>query len=369
MERDGRRRSLTAGLGGILAMVLLLALCVPAAAANEGTADEVSTDEATLTLLTHDSFVLSDAAIEAFQDEHRVRLEVLRVGDAGSMVNQAILTRERPLADVLYGIDNTFLSRALDADLFEPYEAPALTAVPAELQLDPQHRVTPIDHADVCLNIDRAAFAEGALPMPATLEDLTDPALSGALVVEDPATSSPGLAFLLATVAYFGEDPDTGWRSYWEALRANDVTIESGWEEAYYDSFSGGSGAGRKPIVVSYATSPAAEVMYGPDPDADESPTAAIDAGCFRQVEFAGILAGSDRPDLAAAFIDHLLAPETQAELPTSMLVYPARADVPLPDVFVSHALVPTEPLSLDPAAIDAGRERWIREWIDTVLR
>lgn len=350
-------RRCTPAVSGFLATVLLAA-GMPAAA-----------QPTTLTLLTHDSFYLPDEVIEAFEVEHGVDLQVLPAGDAGAMVNQAILTADRPLADVLFGVDNTFLSRALAADIFEPYRTPALEAVPAELVLDPAHRVTPIDIADVCLNIDRAVFAAEALPLPTELSDLLDPALAGRLVVENPATSSPGLAFLLATIATFGEDPETGWQAFWAGLRDNEVIVTSGWEEAYYGAFSGGSGEGDAPIVVSYATSPVAEVVFGPDPEAAESPTAALDVGCFRQIEFAGILRGTDEPELAAALIDHLLAPETQAALPLSMYVYPARSDVAVPEVFERHALVPAAPLSLDPAVITAGREAWIREWTDIVLR
>ena len=325
--------------------------------------------ERTLTLMTHDSFYLPAAVIDSFEAAHDVDVRLLPAGDAGAMVNQAILTADRPLADVLYGIDNAFLSRALEADLFEPWQSAALEFVPAELQLDPEHRVTPIDYADVCLNLDREAFADGALTVPTSLEDLADPALAGQLVVENPATSSPGLAFLLATIAHFGEDPETGWTAFWTDLRDNDVTVTSGWQEAYYGSFSGGTGEGDRPIVVSYASSPAAEVIYGSDPTSDESPTLAIEAGCFRQIEFAGILRGTDEPELAGALIDHLLGVEVQAELPLAMFVYPARSEVALPGVFEQHALVPTAPLSLDPATIDAGREAWIREWTDIVLR
>ena len=345
----------------------ILLLCL--ATASLPSSMPARAQRSTLTLMTHDSFYLPDGIIETFEAEHDVDLRLLPAGDAGAMVNQAILTADRPLADVLYGLDNTFLSRALAADLFVAYRSPELDAVPPELVLDAEHRVTPIDYADVCLNIDRAAFAAGTLPVPTSLEDLLDPALAGQLVVENPATSSPGLAFLLATVAHFGEDPEAGWRSFWTGLRENGVTVTSGWEEAYYDSFSGGSGQGELPIVVSYASSPVAEVVFGPDPEAAEGPTAAVDAGCFRQIEFAGILKGTQQPELAAALIDHLLAPQTQAELPLAMYVYPARSDVDPPEVFARHALVPTTPLSLDPDVIDAGREDWIREWTDIVLR
>ncbi len=338
-----------------LALGLMAALAVPAAADD------------TITLMTHDSFWLPEGTLDAFEAEHGVTVELLRSGDAGSMVNQAILTADRPLADVLYGVDNTFLSRALDAGIFEPYTSAALEHVPADLQLDPQHRVTPIDVGFVCLNLERAAFEEGGLPWPETLDDLADPALAGQLVVQNPATSSPGLAFLLATVAVFGED---GWADYWSALRDNGVTVTSGWEEAYYGYFSGaGGGEGDLPIVVSYASSPVAEAVSGPDPEVEVSPTAAIQAGCFEQIEFAGVLAGTEQPELAGALIDHLLSPQAQAEIPLAMLVHPARDDVALPEVFETYALVPSDPLSLDPAAIDAGREGWISRWTDIVLR
>jgi len=331
------------------------------------TAVPVAAEDTTLTLMTHDSFWLPEGVIEAFEAERGVEVRVLHSGDAGAMVNQAILTADRPLADVLFGVDNTFLSRALEADLFEPYVAGELAAVPARLQLDPQNRVTPIDVGHVCLNLDRAAFGVDGLPWPETLEDLADPALAGQLVVENPATSSPGLSFLLATVAAFGED---GWADYWTALRDNGVTVASGWEEAYYGHFSGaGGGEGELPIVVSYASSPVAEVIYGADPGAEVSPTAAVEAGCFEQIEFAGILRGAEQPELAGALIDYLLSPAVQAELPMAMFVYPARMDVALPPAFEQHALVPAEPASLDPALIDAKREAWISEWTDIVLR
>jgi len=330
------------------------------------TALPVTAQDKTLTLMTHDSFYLPEGALASFESEHGVDVQLLPAGDAGAMVNQAILTADHPLADVLFGVDNTFLSRALAADLFAPYRSAALAEVPADLQLDPENRVTPIDYGDVCLNLDRAAFGEDGLPWPETLDDLAEPALAGALVVENPATSSPGLAFLLATIATYGED---GWQSYWADLRDNDVAVTSGWEEAYYGRFSGGSGEGDRPIVVSYASSPAAEVIYGADPAAAESPIAAIEPGCFRQIEFAGILRGTEEPELAGALIDHLLSPEVQAELPLAMFVYPARAGVELPAAFAAHALVPAAPASLDPELIDAKREAWISEWTDIVLR
>lgn len=317
--------------------------------------------------MTHDSFALSDDAIAAFESEHGVTLRILRAGDAGSMVNQAILSRGNPLGDVLYGVDNTFLSRALDAEIFEPYRSPELAAVREAFQLDPRRRVTPIDYADVCLNIDRSAFAPStSTPAPTTLDDLLGDEYRDQVVIENPATSSPGLAFLLATVERYGEEVTTSvdWREYWSALRDNGVLVADGWEDAYFGRFSGGSGEGDRPIVVSYASSPAAEVS---SPE-DDAPTAVVVDGCFRQIEFAGVLAGTERAELAGAFIDYLLTRPVQEELPLQMFVYPVRGDAQLPEVFERHAAPVPDPILLPYDVIDANRERWIEEWTQTVL-
>jgi thiamine transport system substrate-binding protein len=320
----------------------------------------------TVRLLTHDSFLLSDGVLDAFTDETGIEVEVIQGGDAGTVVNQAILTKGNPQADVLYGIDSTFLSRALDEELFVAHEAAGLDEVDASLQLGPAGCVTPIDYGDVCLNFDKAYFEEHNLPVPTSLEDLTDPAYADLLVVENPATSSPGLAFLLASVQAFGED---GWEEWWTALRDNGVEVVDGWEEAYYSSFSGGLGSeGDRPLVVSYASSPPAEVVFA-DPPVDEPPTGVIDASCYRQVEAAGILAGTDHPAEAGQLIDFLLSEPVQADVPLSMFVFPARDGVELPEVFVEHAAAPEDVYELPAEEIDANREDWIDRWTDIVLR
>jgi thiamine transport system substrate-binding protein len=322
---------------------------------------------ARVTLVTHDSFAASDPIIADFEVASGAQLDVLKGGDAGAVVNQAILTKSNPLGDVLYGIDNTFLSRALDEGIFEPYVPAAATDLPAELNLDPAgHRVTPIDYGDVCINYDKDAFA-GSLGAPATIDRLTDAAYRDQLVVENPATSSPGLAFMLATIVRFGESGDYTWLDYWRDLRANGVLVVSGWEEAYYSSFSGGSGEGDRPLVVSYATSPAAEVYFA-DPQPAEPPTGNIDDGCFRQIEFVGVLAGAEHPALARQLVDFMLSPEFQADIPLNMFVFPARNGVQLPAVFSANAAKVSAQLTLDPALIAANRERWLEQWTDAVL-
>jgi thiamine transport system substrate-binding protein len=318
----------------------------------------------TLTVMTHDSFDASKEVIAQFEAETGATVKFLKSGDTGTALNQAILSKDAPLADVFYGVDNTFLSRAIKADIFEPYASPVLADIPDELELDPQHRLCPVDFGDVCLNYDKAWFREKGLTPPATLEDLTKPEMKGLLVVENPATSSPGLAFLMATVGHFGED---SYRDFWAQLRANDVLVTAGWEDAYWGQFSAASD-GDRPIVVSYATSPAAEVYFSED-KYTEPPTGNVlgDGACFRQIEFVGILKGTANRDLAEKWIDFMLSPTFQEDIPLHMWVFPANPKAKLPEVF-QFAEVPSQPAQVSPEAIDQNREKWIEAWTETVL-
>ena len=320
----------------------------------------------TITLATHDSFAISQSVLDQFTADTGITVKVLQSGDAGAALNQAILTKDNPQGDVFYGVDNTFVSRAFDEDLFVPYESPALDAVvdPA-VEIDPEHRVTPIDTGDVCLNYDKAALADAGVEPPKTLDDLLDPAYAGMLVVENPATSSPGLAFLLATVDAYGQD---GWQDYWRQLAANDVEVASGWEDAYYGSFSGSAGSsGDRPLVVSYASSPPAEVIYAETP-LDDAPTGVVVDSCYRQIEFAGILHGTKHEQAARQLIDFMLSPAFQSDIPLNMFVYPV-TDVKLPDEFVRYGAHPDHPYQLDADVVAQHRDDWIAKWTDIVVR
>lgn len=345
----------------LLSGVLVLGLLATMTACGDR-----KTDTVTLRLLTHDSFALSDGVLAAFTKATGIKVELIQGGDAGSVVNQAILTNGSPQGDVLFGIDSTFLSRALDEDLFLPYKAADLQSVDKAFLLDPAHRVTPIDYGDVCLNYDTAFFSQHNLALPRTLQDLANPIYKDLLVVEDPATSSPGLAFLLASISTLGE---RGWEQWWTALRANGVQVSAGWEDAYYGKFSGGTTSeGTRPLVVSYASSPVAEVVYA-DPPVSEAPTGVITAGCYRQVEAAGILAGTKHEVEAGKLIDFLLSSTVQADVPLSMFVYPVRGDVKLPAEFVDHVVAPELVAELSAKDIDAHRDEWIAKWTDLVVR
>jgi thiamine transport system substrate-binding protein len=318
-----------------------------------------------VTLLTHDSFDVSKAVVRSFERGSGIDLRIVPAGDAGQLVNRAILTAGNPEGDVLFGVDDNLYPKAVDAGVFEPYESPGLGRVDDRFELDPTHAVTPVDHGDVCLNVDLGWFGERDLAPPAGLVDLIDPAYRGLTVVENPATSTPGLAFVLATIAHFGED---GWQGYWQDLRANEVLVVDGWEQAYRGEFSGaGGGGGDRPIVVSYATSPVAEVVFAEEP-LDEAPTAAVTESCYRQVEFAGVLAGTEHPEEARRVIDFLLSRPFQEDVPLRMFVFPVADDAELPPEFERWSEEPEAPLALPPEQVATERDAWVQAWTDLMF-
>jgi thiamine transport system substrate-binding protein len=371
LSRKFWSKSRVAGLFGVMALALAACAAPPprvtsptAAPSNQtNQTNQASATPQTLTVMTHDSFSVSEAVLKQFEQTNNVKVIVLKSGDAGSALNKAILSKSAPIADVLYGVDNTFLSRALAADIFVPYAAPALTNIADTLKLDKQNRLLPVDYGHVVINFDKAMGGT-----PATLKELADPKWKSKLVVQNPATSSPGLAFLMATIAAFPENSEYSWRQFWAELRANDVFVSPDWSDAYYTQFSGSSGKGPRPLVVSYQTSPAAEVYFS-EGKLKEPPTGNLEGTAFEQIEFAGILKGAKNRALAEKFVDFLLSAPMQADIPLQMFVYPAVNSTPLPEMFTQFAPAPKRIYSLAPEAIDQNRETWIEEWTKIVLR
>ena len=350
-----------------LFLVLTLAACTaatPPAGGAESTGS-ASTGSRVLTVMTHDSFEISEAVVAQFETQHDARVQFLKAGDAGTALNKAILSRDNPLADVFYGVDNTFLSRALTEGIFEQYRSPQLENIPEQFQLDPTAHALPVDYGDVCVNYDRAFYEGTGLQPPASLHDLTEERYRGQLVVENPATSSPGLAFLLDTISVYGED---GYLEYWRSLVENEVLVVNDWDAAYYGEFT--LHGGTRPLVVSYGSSPPAEVYFAEQPP-DHAPTGVItaDKSCFRQIEFVGILQGTGQRELAEAWVDYMLSPTFQEDMPLNMFVYPVNPQAGLPAVFTENAVIPTNTAELAPNRIAEGREAWIQSWTGAVLR
>ncbi|MER6561838.1 thiamine ABC transporter substrate-binding protein [Streptomyces sp. NPDC001027] len=328
------------------------------------------TESKTVTLVSHNSWAVSKGVLADFEKQSGYRVKVLKDGDAGQAVNKAILTKDHPQGDVFFGVDNTLLSRALDNGLFQSYEAKGLDQVGAQYQLDVgKHRVTPVDFGDICVNYDKAYFTEHKLAPPATFDDLVKPAYKDLLVTENASTSSPGLGFVLGTAAQYG---DTGWEGYWKKLKANGVKVVDSWDQAYTEEFSGSAGGkkakGDRPLVVSYASSPPAEVVFG-DPKPATAPTGVATGTCFRQVEFAGLLGNAANSKGGKALIDFLISKKFQQDMPLNMFVYPVVKGAAVPAEFTQYGPAAEHPETMDPAKIADRRDQWVKSWTSLVLK
>ncbi len=355
-------------LGIALSLFVLIACGAPTTPATppvvDATATPGATTAATLTVMTHDSFAVTPEVLAKFEQQHNVKVTILNSGDAGSMLNKAILTKDAPLADVIYGIDNTFLSRALDAGIIADSQPTVPALVEAATQ-DASAPLVPVDVGYVVINYDIAALAAAGLTPPTSFAELLDPKWKGKLVVENPTTSSTGLAFFLATVAEFGAD---GWQAYWKSLRANDVLVADDWSTAYYTHFSGSSGKGPRPLVVSYTSSPVAEVYFS-EGKLTTPPTGNVTFGAFRQVEYAGVLKGSKNAVLAQQFIEFMLSNDFQNDMPLQMFVYPASSTATLPDLYTQFGAIPSVTNQLGATVIAQNRDAWLAEWSTIVIQ
>ena len=319
-----------------------------------------------LTVITHDSFDLDKKLVQAFERANGVDVKFIKGGDAGAMLSKLVLSKANPIADVAFGVDNALLERAKTENVFEVYKPKTAKDLNPKYNFDPTWHVTPVDYGFVALNYDKAWFEKNKLELPKTLSDLTKPAYKGLLVVENPATSSTGNAFLLATVKTFGEK---GALKFWKALRDNDLKVAAGWDGAYYTEFSLNGGA--RPIVVSYASSPAAEVFYAKDkPNTAPTANLLLPGSSFLQIEGVGVLKGTKNLSLAQKFVDFMTSKEVQADIPTRMWIYPVNKTVSLPEIF-SFATIPSakQISSLNPRTIALGGNRWIDQWNKVVIQ
>ncbi|MEJ6758451.1 MAG: thiamine ABC transporter substrate-binding protein [Pontimonas sp.] len=285
-------------------------------------------------LAAHDSFVIGEELIAQFESETGYELEILRLGDTGAVTNQLVLTKNAPVADAFFGIDNTFLGRAESEGVFVD---------------DP----TAIDYSDVCFNYDLEWFEQEALDAPLSWRELVNEEYRDLTVITNPNFSSPGLAFLASTYAAF--DSATEVESFWVALESNGVKVAGSWEDAYFSDFT--RYGGNHPIVLSYASSPAAEVLDDGTPGSE-----ALRVECFRQTEYAGVIEGSANESGAAALVEFLGSPEFQASVPEAMYVYPAVPGIEIPESWAAFAQPATSTIgeNLD---INANREQWLGDW------
>lgn len=354
-------RTPTKNRAAVLAVLLSSALVLTGCGNDEPSAGEP--ESTTITIATHDSWNMSEEVLAEFTEQTGITVKLQAHGDAGTLTNKLVLTKDRPIADGVFGIDNTFATRAVDEGVLAPHRAQDAPESVADFALDGDagEQLTPIDYGDVCINIDDTWFAKEKIAAPVTLEDLTKPEYRDLLVVPGATSSSPGLAFLLATIGTYGDN----WVGYWEKLLANGVKIDAGWTDAYTVDFTAGGGNGDRPIVLSYSSSPPFTV-----PDGGDGPTtSALLDTCFRQVEYAGVLTGAANPENTKKFIDFMLTESFQAALPDNMYVYPVDTSVALPQGWDDWAPTAPEPIEVAAADITNNRSEWLREWRDLTTR
>ncbi len=302
---------------------LVLSGCAPAA---EEKIDVVR-------LATHESFYISDEQIAEFEESSGYQLEVVTLGDTGSLTNQLVLTKNAPVADVVYGIDNTFASVATENDIVENLQQ--------------------VNYGDVCFNYDIQWFEKNNIQPPGSWRDLGKSEYKDLVVISNPNLSSPGMAFLITTHAGFETEAEVF--AYWRSLRDNGVKTVSSWTDAYFTDFT--RYGGTRPIVLSYASSPAAEVKDG------KPHSKSLSTECFRQYEYVGLVKGAANTAGGQAVIDFLLSKSFQEALPWNMFVYP-NPGVELPAEFQEFA-APAESVIGEDLDYAANRERWLKDWSD----
>ena len=326
----------------IRTLLMAAALATVLGACSGGSAQTPQTDAnpKSVTLLTYDAFTPPEGIFDSFEAETGAKVTVVTGGDSGAVVNKAILTAGNPEGDVLWGLDDTTLGRAQKAKVLDTYEA--------------------VDFGDVCVNYSKSWYAKKGQTPPASFDDLVKPEYKGQLVIEDPVASSPGLNFLLATVAQYGED----WKDWWTQMKANGVHIAADWTTAWTMDYAGAGSPGKYPMVVSYGSSPPAEIVYAdPKKPVTQPDSGVIESTCIRQTEYAGTLRGTKNPNIAAELVDYLLGKEFQESMPTSLFVWPVNKEAVIPEVFSKWAVKPSTPLSVDPDEIRANLSGWLDEW------
>lgn len=337
------------------------AFALAGAATLAACGQDTKADAKKVTLVTHSSFQVSDNLKKEFEKTSGFKLEIVDGGDGGELVNKLILSKDAPQGDVCFGVDNTYASRLLSQGVIDKDRTVDTIPESAEKYLvDNNRALVPIDMGDVAINIDKTYFASHNLAEPKTFEDLAKPEYAKLLVAINPTTSTPGLAWMLATVGHFGADK---FSDYWKALVKGGAKIASGWTEAYNTDFSAGEGKGAYPIVVSYASSPS----YTVSKDGASTTTAALLDTAFRQVEYAGVLKGAANPAGGQAFINWMLSKAVQADIPKKMYMYPVDSSVQLPEVLAKFGPLAEKPVEVAPNKIAAEREQWLKLWASAV--
>lgn len=309
-------------------------------------------------LITYNSFNLPKKLIQQFEKNNNTTIKIIKAGDNNTLINRLILTKDHPIADVVYGINNNNIYKIIDNNLIQNNQPILNNDIFINLK-----NISVINYGFIALNYDKEWFTTHKLPLPKNLYDLALPQYKDLLVVENPNTSAVGMAFLLANIAGIGEKNTFNW---WLKMRQNGIKITKDWSEAYYKEFT--LNGGHYPIMVGYTSSPAAEIFYSKNklvtPNINNL---FLQGAVYEQVEGAAILNQTKQPQLAKKLIQFLQSVDVQNSLVTTMWVYPANKKVLLPKI-MQYATLPKMHWAPNPQRIQKYQQNWLERWNQIVL-
>ncbi len=352
-----------------LARSLALVLLALTAGCTRPTSPPPTVDTTNLTVLAPQSLVVDDEVIGRFEQESGISVLFRNIGPATDMVERIVEGGSVPSGwDLVYGIDNQQMVAAIEAGLFQPYAAAGLADVPDHLEIDSSQHLLPVSHNYVMVNADRDYFEREDIDPPASLDDLRRPEIASLLALPSPETDQAGRGFLAATARYFGED---AFIDFWADLDEGGAQVAANWTEAYLGAYTvGSSGEGDRPLVLAYASAPAADAVFTPGAG-DSPPSVALDlpgAG-FHQIDLVGIAADTPRVEQARALVEFLLGPEFQASVAQRMFAFPVLPDAETGQSFAEHARPPAEPVNMEPSILDDRMQSWLVSWQGAMAR
>jgi thiamine transport system substrate-binding protein len=327
----------------LAALIALLALAVPAAAKD------------TLTIYTYDSFVAEwgpgPKVKEAFEKDCDCTIDWVAPGDGVALLNRLKLEGKNTKADVVLGLDTNLTAEAAATGLFGKHG------------IDIQLAKTPVPWTDeYFMPFDYAHFAvvydsDKMMSPPKSLDELVNGDPSQKIVLEDPRSSTPGLGFLLWMRQVYGDKAAEAWKK----LSGRVLTVAPGWSEAYA-LFT----KGEAPMVLSYTTSPAYHVIAE---NTERYKAADFAEGHYLQIEVAGLIEGSAHRELARKFLNFMMGPGFQDQIPTNNWMFPAgTTSAALPPAF-GQLVKPSKTLLFTPAEVDQNRRAWIDEWLNAMAK
>ena len=335
---------------------LAAVFCVISLQAVTASGKVENSESSNLVIYAYDSFVSEwgpgPVVIPLFEEEYGVKVNLISAGDSGQVLQKAILEKDNPKADILIGIDNNLLAKALEESIFSPYKPENISKVQKKLLFDPEYNVIPFDYGFFSIIYDSQKIKDP----PASLEDLLQPKYKKSLIMMDPRTSSPGLGFLLWTIAEYGDN----FTDYWTKLKESILTVTDGWDTGY-----GLFTSGEAPMVLSYTTSPAYHVEYE---NTTRYRAAVFPEGHYMQIEGLGIVKNAPNRKMAEKFVEFALSKEFQNAIPLTNWMYPASDEVNLPDSF-DYAPVPEKKLLLPSNEIRENVDKWLTQWTDSVTK